>query len=287
MEEQNAYIKDLQEAYYQAKNAGFTDEARRFGKQLGIEKKKRTLQNEYFKAMVEAVVEQIAHVNETAVAYINDEIPGIYAINANGAAKHIEDSLAVIEAKGVKTATGIRFDLMDAATAKRLLTDDKLYKPLFKKVNITKDKRWNRKLIHSQVTQGILQGESISKIAKRIQNVTDANSASAIRNARTMCTAAESRGRLDRYEELQKRGIVIEKTWLAADDSRTRKWHKELDGVTVPLKKPFVNSIGKIMYPGEPGANGANIYNCRCTLKSKIVGFRRKDGSINKISDYM
>lgn len=273
MEEQNAYIKDLQDAYYQAKNAGFTDEARRLGKQLGIEKKKRTVQNKYYQNMVEQVTTQIAHVNETAVAYINGEIPNIYSINVNGANEYINEYIA-----------GYRFDLMDADTAKRLLTDSELYSPLFKSVNIPKDKRWNKKLIHSQITQGILQGEAIDKIADRIQHVTDANRASAIRNARTMCTTAENRGRLDSYEEAVQNGVVMEKEWLATvGDGRTRDWHLDLNGARVAVDEPFENSQGEIMYPGDPGAKPANIWNCRCSLVSHLIGFKRRDGSISYV----
>lgn len=248
---------------------------------------KATVADKEYKKAMDEVTEQIANVNEIAVGYINNEIPEIYAISSNGATKHFKNVVERIEESGIKIGLGIRFDLMDAATAKLLLTNDDFYAPLFKKVNVPKDKRWNRKLIHSQVTQGILQGESIDKIADRIQNVTDANRKSAVMHARTMCTAAESQGRMDRYDEMESRGIVQKKVWHSADDSRVRKWHKELDGVELPLKQPFKNSVGKIMKPGDPHANGANIYNCRCILNTHIIGFKRKDGSISKIEDYM
>lgn len=274
MEEQNAYIKDLQDAYYSAKNAGFEDEARKLGKQLGIEKRKRILQNQYYQDMVNEVTTQLAHINETALSYINGEIPEFYTINRNGANEYINEYIA-----------DYRFDLMDAHTARRLLTDSELYADMFKSVNVPKDKRWNRKLIHSQVTQGIIQGESIEKIADRIQNVTDANRASAIRNARTMCTTAESRGRMDSYEEAEAKGIMLKKRWIATADKRTRDWHAILDGVEEEIDDPFENEMGFIMYPGDTSANPANYYNCRCAIATRIIGFKRKDGSISYVED--
>lgn len=33
------------------------------------------------------------------------------------------------------------------------------------------------------------------------------------------------------------------------------------------------------MYPGDPDADPANVYNCRCTLGSEIIGFKKKDGT--------
>ena len=76
-------------------------------------------------------------------------------------------------------------------------------------------------------------------------------------------------------EKAEADGIVLEKEWIATSDSRTRDWHEELDGVTIPIDEPFENAIGKIMFPGDPSADGANVYNCRCTLVSKVKGFKK------------
>ena len=131
------------------------------------------------------------------------------------------------------------------------------------------------KKINSQVLQGIVQGESIPTISKRITNVQEMNKDAAIRSARTIVTGAENKGRMDSYHRAEQDGIILEKEWLAAIDSRTRDWHAELDGQTRPIDKPFENAIGKIMFPGDPSADGANVYNCRCTLVSKVKGFKK------------
>ena len=100
------------------------------------------------------------------------------------------------------------------------------------------------------------------------------NLRSAISAARTMVTSAENKGRQDGFERAAAMGIILEREWIATSDGRTRDWHRELDGVTVGVDEPFKNAIGKIMYPGDPSANGANVWNCRCTIAAKVLGFK-------------
>ena len=80
---------------------------------------------------------------------------------------------------------------------------------------------------------------------------------------------------MDSYHRAQDMGVVIHKVWLATNDQRTREAHAELDGQEREIDEPFENSLGEIMYPGDPDADPANVYNCRCTMKTKILGFER------------
>lgn len=232
----------------------------------------RTITSKRYRDMVEEVTRQISSANETALSYINGEVPEIYAINLNWNNENIQSFVS-----------GYSFTLMDKDTARLLLTGDESYMDYFKQIDIPKDQRWNKKLIHSQVTQGILQGESIDKISDRFRNVTNADMNAAIRNARTMTTGIENRGRMDSYARAKEQGIVLKKVWIAALDERTREWHAEIDGDEKDQDEPFENSKGEIMFPGDPSAHPANIYNCRCSLGSRVIGFRRKDGSISYV----
>ena len=216
-----------------------------------------------FTAMKEDVAKQLLNVNQTATAYINGELPEVYALNYNSLADAVD---------GVG---GYSFTLTDADTVRHLATTDKSLLP-FRELDPAKDIPWNMKKINSQVLQGIIQGESIPNISKRIMNVQEMNKASAIRSARTIVTGAENKGRLDSFKRAEADGIILEKEWIATSDSRTRDWHNELDGQTRPTDKPFENAIGKIMFPGDPSADGANVYNCRCTLVSRVKGFGKK-----------
>jgi SPP1 gp7 family putative phage head morphogenesis protein len=123
--------------------------------------------------------------------------------------------------------------------------------------------------------QGILQGESMDKIAKRLRNVQEMNKTQAIRSARTIVTGAENKGRQDSYARAEADGIILEKEWIATNDARTRHWHADLDGEKVDQDKPFKNDFGKIMFPGDPSAHPANTYNCRCSMTAVVKGFKK------------
>lgn len=241
-----------------------------------------TFRNEQYKKMVEQMAENYAHANEIALAYINGELPEIYALNYNYIGKDIQNKVS----KNIPKAFSkdYSFTLVDQNTVYLLATKNKSLLP-HKKVNIPKDLRWNTKQINAQVMQGILQGESMYKIADRLQTVTDMTASAAIRNARTMVTSAENAGRMRAMEEADKNGIVVEKRWLAAHDEKTRDWHRALNGVQIPYKEPFENEYGEIMYPGDPHAHPANVYNCRCTLVQEPVGVRKPNGDIVYVKD--
>ena len=149
-------------------------------------------------------------------------------------------------------------------------------------VNIPKDERWNMKQMTSKLMQGILNGDSIPKISESLLDVIHNNTVSATRAARTLVTQAENMGRLDSYKDLDEQGVVQEKVWIATPDSRTRASHLDVDGETVGINDTFSNGLE---YPADPSGDPAEVYNCRCSMRTEIVGFRRADGSISRV-DY-
>lgn len=224
-----------------------------------------------FTAMKEDVAKQLLNVNQTATAYINGELPEVYSLNYNALAESVD---------GVG---GYSFTLTDRDTVKRIATTDKSLLP-FRELDPAKDIPWNMKKINGQVLQGIVQGESVQKISKRIMNVQEMNKDAAIRSARTIVTGAENKGRMDSYKRAEADGIILQKEWIATNDNRTRHAHGYLDGVVVDCDKPFETVLwlsknkrmpDKIMFPGDPSAHPANIYNCRCTMASVVKGFKK------------
>lgn len=175
----------------------------------------------------------------------------------------------------------ITFNLLDVHTVNRLVRNGDIKLPR-KKLDAVKDERWNTKQMSSRLLQGILNGDSIPNIANRLLDIVNNNEASAIRNARTMVTGAENSGRLDSYNDLAEKGVVQRKVWIATYDDRTRESHAEINGEEVEIDKVFSNGL---MYPGDPdGEDPSEIWNCRCSMKDHIVGFRRADGSISYIA---
>ena len=232
-------------------------------------RKNKILYGSRFKAMQEQCAHQLLKVNETAVAYINGELPEVYALNYN----------ALEEA--VDGVGGYSFTLTDADTVRNLATTDGSLLP-FKKLDPKKDVPWNMQKINAETLQGILQGESIDKIAKRIQNVQAMNRDSAIRTARTIVTGAECKGRQDSYQRAQEDGIILRKYWLATYDKRARDWHREAGNTytedkAIEIDDFFVVDGEKMLHPGDSmhGASGHNLYTCRCSIASKVIGFKR------------
>lgn len=226
-----------------------------------------TLENSRYKKMLKNTVDRLAHVNQIALSYVNDQMPQIYHVNYNQAINGINQ-------------LGIAFDIVDEVTIARRIKDGDIQLP-YKKLDLIKDARWNTKQLNSSLLQGLLLGESIPKIAKRIMPIIGNNEKTAIRNARTMVTGAENQGRQDRYIDLESKGAVLTKVWIATHDGRVRQWHLEMDGQEVDIHKNFVDGNGnELNYPGDPSAAAETVYNCRCSMKSNVIGFKNKKGKI-------
>lgn len=234
-------------------------------------RKNKILYSRRFSDFQKKTAQDLSRVNETALSYINGEVPPVYADNCNDFGKSISAYA------DTKFDIGISFDLVDADTVRILAADNDNLLPELppeKMLDIPLDERWNRQNMRTELAKGILEGESIPDISARMRKVVGMNHTSAVRNARTMVTAAQNGGRMEGMRRAESMGIVLKRIWMSAEDRRVRKAHAELDGQTRSMDEAFHNAIGEIMYPGDPHAHPANVYNCRCTLGTEIVGFR-------------
>ena len=225
---------------------------------------------ERFKALQKRAAERYTTANQTAVSYVNDATPGIYALNRNYAAYTIES-----------VAGDVGFDLWDEQTVKRLIKDNPdlmPYYPAKRALNRGIDLAYGKRQISACVTSSILQGKSIKGMADDLQTrIPTMNRDSAIRTARTAVTNAQNAGRMDSYVAAAKMGIDMEREWVSALDSRTRPEHAEADGQVVGVDEPFIVGGEKLMFPGDRSGSGWNIYNCRCTQIAKVKGVDTSD----------
>lgn len=209
-----------------------------------------------FEALRDELAERMLSANQVAASYINDTTPGIYSLNHNYEAYTIE-----------RVAGNVGFTIYDEQTVRRLIQEDPNLLPK-RRVDAPLDKKWNRQRFSAEITSGILQGESIGKLANRVQNLSDANRAGAIRNARTAVTGAQNGGRQASYDRAKKMGLKLRKRWIATKDMRTRHAHAMLDGQMVELDKPFEIEGHKLMFPGDPTGLARLVWNCRCTMRT-------------------
>lgn len=265
-------------------------------KRLQKAKEAFTYKNEHYKQMLNSVTLDMAQVNNDVRAYINGQLPEIYAKNytqANEIVKGMNLNFALPNENAIKARI-----LEGDVKTPFMRSDNKNF------VKIPKDQRWNTKFINSQVIQGIIQGEDMRTISKRIfpemwakadkegltekekKGLLEKNKQSAIRNARTLVTGAENQGKHDSYKDLSKRGLVLKQVWIATGDARTRDWHLVMDGQERDIDEKFKDGIGnELRYPADPQADASTVYNCRCALTSKVVGFRNADGTIRRIEE--
>lgn len=116
-----------------------------------------------------------------------------------------------------------------------------------------------------------------SRVATWIQNMARKRSFfrwQSLRIARTESTAASNLGGMNAIKDS---GYVMDKIWVSAQDSRTRRqpddWfdHYHMDGKSVRMNEKFKMGSSKVgvdelEYPGDPKGHPANTINCRCTL---------------------
>ena len=194
---------------------------------------------------------------------INDELPKIYGENAAWAAYDVDCQI------GYDTM----FSLYDMDTVRRLIAQEPQLLP-GTGLDEAKSFVWNNQKFSSAMTQGILQGESIPNIAKRLGAVIAMDERSRVMAARTACTSAENAGRVQSYKRAEAMGIKLRQEWIATLDGRTRQTHRLLDGQKQPVGGTFCpQGYGEkynIRFPGDPRALPSEVWNCRCTLVAAV-----------------
>lgn len=222
--------------------------------------KGQVFQEKQWKARQEQIQQVLLNADKAAVNVIKDGKLGVFTANANYIGYGLEHD------SGLNTG----FLLYDEQTVARLIKGNPKMLPMLppeKAINKDKAYLYYNRLINNAITQGIIQGESVQDIAVRIAKTTGEKCyKSALSNARTAYTGAQNAGRIEGMHQAQRLGIKVQKQWLATPDDRTRDAHADLDGQIQNVDDPFDSELGNIDYPGDPNADPANVYNCRCSL---------------------
>lgn len=201
------------------------------------------------------LAQDLTNVNKIAAGMVRGELNEVFAINANYSEYLIEN--------GMRMNYG--FTLYDRNTVANLVMNDPDIIPWKPDVDVPADLRWNRQMVTSHITQGILQGESIPHLSRRLLKTVNNDRIAAVRTARTAVTSAQNAGRQAVYDKAKSMGLNLQKEWLATLDGRTRHDHGMADGQRVPLDGKFTVGGHKMKYPGDMSAPGWLVYNCRCT----------------------
>lgn len=224
--------------------------------------KGQVFQGNQWKAKRDQIINTITNSNQISTAIINGNMKDIFAANGNYMAYTLE------------TGQGINFgfDIYDKTTVTKLIKDDPQLLPEWK-IDEQKDYIWNYKKVNNAVTQGIIQGESLDKVAKRLtKNLVTQNENLMKTFARTAMTEAQNAGRDQRLMDAKAKGIVVVKQWMATLDARTRDSHAHMDGEKIKVGDkwhPMKFSNG-CRFPGDPEGPPHEVYNCRCTLVGDV-----------------
>lgn len=223
--------------------------------------------------MRDTLAKDLQNTAEIARSIATGYMPEVYAINHNYA------TFAVEQASQIDTS----YTLYNAHAVEQAIKADKIYhapgKYASDRIRKGQEVAWERHRIESVMLQGIMQGESIPTLSKRLHRVTEGDYKAAIRNARTMTTGIENAGHADAYKRAADMGINVVQEWIATLDSRTRHSHRDVDGETVKPGEEFSNGL---LYPGDPNGAPQEVYNCRCRIIERVDGINSDASDISR-----
>ena len=226
-------------------------------------KKGQVFQGQQWQNKKKDILNTIYNSNKIATDIVNGKTTSVFAFNANYMSYSLEHGAGV----------NFGFSLYDSATVVNLIKNDPKLLPEWK-IDQPKDYIWNQKKLNKQINLGIIEGESLDKIATRLSDSLVTQNFNKMRTfARTAMTGAQNAGRQMSLENAKELDIKVKKEWMATLDSHTRINHRILDGQKRELDDYFEAGGMKIRYPGDPDAHPSMVYNCRCTMVGDIADY--------------
>lgn len=139
-----------------------------------------------------------------------------------------------------------------------------------------------RKWISQDITQGVIRGESVPKIVRRLRESGVAKSyrqAQVI--ARTETLRSTGLGAQISYAQARDLGVNVREIWDATLDNRTRPEHAVLDGRERDTTEGWNTEVGIVPGPRRSGVASFDIQ-CRCTVRPQTEGY---SPSVRRIRD--
>lgn len=215
-----------------------------------------------FEKLINQLMKAIRKGNIESVNLINADMIKTYILNGEYGAYYIEH----------ETGLNLKWNIFNDKTIKGILEGE--INPFYKlSIDGVKDKDRIYRALKGELLQSIISGESVTKIAKRVQRVIDKNKSDSIRIARTEIGRAENAGRLETFKQGEEMGLKLKKKWISTIDSRTRGSHVNMMGETVGMDELFSNGLD---YPCGNG-RASEVCNCRCTMVVEFEGFEKTE----------
>jgi uncharacterized protein with gpF-like domain len=167
-------------------------------------------------------------------------------------------------ARAFKDSIGLTRTQMQAVDNYRALLERGSKEALDREI---RDRRFDSSVERAATTGEPLNAQQIDRMVERYRERYVQFRAENI--ARTESLRVMSEARQEALEQIiEQTGIdpsLVQRTWHATKDKRTRDSHRDMDGQTVSLNEPFISGLGnKLMYPGDGPASDA--INCRCQV---------------------
>lgn len=148
---------------------------------------------------------------------------------------------------------------------------------------------YNLKLkVKGAIAKGLINGSGYIKIAKDISDIGAADFKQSLKIAITEGGRLKSLAREDSYQEAARKGVNLQKKWLATLDTKTRKDHQQLDGQIVGIDDVFRIRGYSALQPRLFGVAKEDI-NCRCDTITIVEGISpelRKDNETKQVVKY-
>lgn len=233
------------------------------------------MQEDRLNGLMQRIAGDINNVNKQAIELITGLMEDSYSINYAYESYDIENKLNM----------DLGYILYDRTVIKEIVKGS--LTPFTKVAfSMLEDENILIRALTKEITSSFLLGESMSKLAKRINKIVERKYYESIRIARTESGRLQNHGRYESLKHAKDKGIAIKKQWISTIDKRTRHSHRNLQMEVKDIEERFSNGL---LYPNDETGIAKEVINCRCTVTNIIASDyteeeRQLDSDIKRMS---